>query len=178
MLNLKTITEAQKKLVDARVRECFNKFLPGYNFSCLIIYRNDMANVAGYAVTSSRHIELNETLLAENFDDFLIRTIPHEVAHLLVNQFYPNAKQAHGKEFRQVCKELGYPDAGKTYHEYDVSSVVKKKNTTLYVYECIHGCRLYQLSKLIHKRIQEKGQKRGCGECRTVLKYTHQTVTI
>ena len=178
MLNLKTITEAQKKLVDARVRECFNKFFPGYNFSCRIVYRNDLGRAAGYAYTDDRYIELNETLLAENFEEFLVTTIPHEVAHLLTKQFHPNAKQGHGPEFRKVCEEIGYPEAGRTHHSYDLSSVVEKKTKTLYVYECIHGCYSYKFSALIHKRISTEGQIRGCGECRNVLKYTHETVII
>lgn len=178
MLNLKTITEAQKKLVDARVRECFNKFFPGYNFSCYIVYRNDMGRTAGIADLIANRIELNETLLAENFDEFMVTTIPHEVAHLLTRQFYPEAKQAHGPEFRKVCDRLGYPDAGKTYAKYDITSVISKKPTTLYVYECMHGCMTFKLSALIHKRISTEGQIRGCGECKTVLKYTHETVTI
>jgi SprT protein len=177
MLKLKTITDAQKKQVEDRVRECFNKFFPGYNFSCYIYYRNDLGAVAGYAYSDDRHIELNETLLVENFEDFLATTIPHEVAHLLTKQFYPDAKQAHGKEFREVCKKLGFPEAGKTYHSYDLSSVVEKKQKTLYVYECIHGCMTFKLSSVIHKRISQEGQIRCCGECRTVLQYTHQTVT-
>jgi SprT protein len=176
MLNLKNITEAQKKQVEDRVIECFDKFFPGLNYSCHIEYRNDLGRAAGYADPTISTIQLNETLLAENFEQFLIATIPHEVAHILRAHLYPEAKQDHGKEFRKICMQMGYPEAAKTYNRYDTSSVVAKKPQTLYVYECIHGCMPYKLSKLLHNKI-EKGVVRGCGECRTMLQYTHQTVT-
>jgi SprT protein len=177
MLKIKHITEAQKKLVESRVRECFDKFFPGLSFSCPIYYRSDMRRVAGIADCDVRHIELNETLLSENFDKFMVTTIPHEVAHLITREFYPNAKQNHGPEFRQVCVDIGYPDAGRTYADYNVESVYAPKPSTKHVYECVHGCHTYKLSKLIHNKIQN-GQVRRCGECKTVIKYTHETITV
>jgi len=43
----------------------------------------------------------------KNLDLFISELIPHEVAHLVSDFVYPDAKHIHGKEWKEVCTELG-----------------------------------------------------------------------
>lgn len=56
--------------------------------------------------------------------------IAHELAHHLVINKFPKAKQAHGPEFRWIMNSIGY--RGDTYHKFSVSKAkavaVKHKN--------------------------------------------------
>jgi len=44
--------------------------------------------------------------------------ISHELAHIICHHLYPNAKQAHGSEFRMILQSAGYK--GSTYHNFNV----------------------------------------------------------
>lgn len=46
-------------------------------------------------------------LTPKNLEIYVSEVIPHEVAHLVSDFVYPNAKYAHGKEWKEVCTELG-----------------------------------------------------------------------
>jgi SprT protein len=128
--------------------------------------------VAGKAWRHLNILEFN-TVLAERAGLEFTTTIYHEVAHLVVNEVYPRAKQAHGPEFRYVMQMLG--KSGRTYHKYDVSGLKRtyNKNPTKYVYVC--NCSEHHLSPLLHKRIS-RGQQRRCNCCGGVIKYTGKVV--
>lgn len=86
----------------------------------------------GEAWIGKNLIRLNLTLLVENQEEFLARTVPHEVAHLVAHFVYDakphNGKKVrpHGSEWREVMGVLGLAPSVK--HNYDVSSldIVKK----------------------------------------------------
>lgn len=61
-----------------------------------------------------------------------IRTIRHELAHIIQFRLFPSAAQAHGPEFRHILESLGF--ASSTYHTYNVlaaKSVAKKTKVLL-----------------------------------------------
>lgn len=106
---------------------------------------------AGKAWFMEHKVEFNEILAIENPDTFAT-TIAHELAHLITHQLYPNAKQAHGPEFRHVMETLGYD--GRTYHSYDVSSVSTKRVKSRFVYECLTCVKTYEVAKPTHTKMQ------------------------
>ena len=119
------------------------------------------SGVAGKAWYSLHKVEFNEILALENPDTFET-TIGHEIAHLVTNQLYPNAKQHHGPEFKHVMETLGYDP--RTYHSYDVASVTTKRVKTRYEYVCNSCGKDYQVAGPTHKKIQSiGGYKCKCG---------------
>lgn len=147
------IIESVDKTV-AKVNEMF----PNLNFKKPTVEFFSRGKVAGRAYYAKHHLEFNEVLAMENAEEFE-NTVIHEVAHLVVRKVYPFAKQAHGPEFRAVCRHLG--GTGNTYHSYDVSTVAR--TMTKVVYEC--GCREHKIPPQKHRKIQ-MGVSYYCRTCK------------
>lgn len=100
------------------------------------VFYKDMGRTAGRAYYVLNCITFSETLLSENKEVFLGRTVPHEAAHLICHVMYPHAMQHHGPEWRSVMFALGVKDSTRC-HAYDTSSVARKgagRNRKRYVY--------------------------------------------
>jgi len=119
--------------------------------------------VAGRADVKRKILKINLILAKENFEDYLTQTLPHEIVHLIQSIKYPKAKQWHGKEFRYLLRIGGYRE--ETYHDYDISSVVKetKKNN---LYKC--SCRNHYLSNYQCNKIRA-GYPLYCKICGSIL---------
>lgn len=129
------------------------------------------AGRAGYnhldmRVWMSLHGKALETL---GFDKYK-NTVIHEFAHILQYLNFPKVKQAHGKEFRTICKVLG--GNGKTYSSYDLYSVEgrkrrKKTKITRKPYKC--GCRVHNIT--LHRIAKiKKGSVYTCIHCNEEIK--------
>ena len=128
---------------------------------------------AGKAISSRvtlPRIKYNAVLLEQNGDDFLKRTVPHEVAHIVVyekdlNIFYP--PKPHGREWKGVMRAFGLNSS--RCHSYDTSNSVGKSKSKLaksFEYKC--GCRTYNLTIIRHRRVL-KGATYKCRNCRKAL---------
>lgn len=98
----------------------------GQEFVFPRVFYKDMGKTAGRAHYALNCITLSETLLSENKEVFLGRTVPHEAAHLICHVMYPHAMQHHGPEWRSVMSALGVKDSTRC-HAYDTSSVERKR---------------------------------------------------
>lgn len=136
-------------------------------------YRTDMGKVAGRAWYRDNKIQLNAIMMAENMDEFMNETIPHEFAHLAVKYTYANAKQAHGPEFRAVCRQLGAQ--GTTYHRMDTVSSLRAKNPAkkLFAYACDDSCRTFNFTQIRHTKAKN-GSNYLCTCCKKVLKFVEE----
>jgi SprT protein len=122
-----------------------------------------MRSVAGCAYTGKfKRIELSEQLFLENIESFFENTIPHEVAHILTEILYPNAKQDHGPEWKSVMRELGIEPV--RCHNYDTSSCY---NDTRIRYNCV--CSTHHLLSKIRHNKAKLGTEYSCGTCKTRL---------
>ena len=119
---------------------------------------------AGTANYGKQEIRYNAVLLEENGDNFLGRTVPHEVAHLVTRQKYGNRASAHGYEWKSVMRAFGLNPT--RCHSYDVSNSTVKTVKRGFEYKC--SCRTYDLTVIRHKRIM-KGAKYTCRSCKTTL---------
>lgn len=132
-----------------------------------VIIRFDLTGkAAGMALFPRRGtpvIRYNALLLAENRDDFLKRTVPHEVAHIVARQLFGNRIKPHGGEWRQVMALFG-AEASRC-HDYDVSRA-SRRTLKRYPYRC--ACRTHQLSSIRHNRVK-RGQVYHCVSCRKPL---------
>lgn len=128
--------------------------------------------VAGYAQASLWTIKLNAQLLIENVDDFIDRTVPHELAHLICDRVYPQRvgitfarsgrirrqkRESHGYNWQSVMRVLGCDDITRC-HTYDVTnSKVQKKNGKQFQYRCTKpGCGVsFPVGPKRHRRLQQ-----------------------
>lgn len=163
----------------AKIDECLvisfgedEYLLEKYRKEVKVEFSSKLGVTAGYATYKTKLIELNTFLFLENIEEFFNRTIPHEVAHLVVNELYPKAKQNHGPEFRLVMETYGADP--KTYHSYNTDSVRKPKK--LFVYTCACDGNLFKLSTRLHNSIEGSKQIRGCRTCRTQLEFTGESI--
>ena len=67
---------------------------------------------AGCCVIKRRQtvLRFNPVLLAENTEEFLLRTVPHEVAHLVAYQLYGKNIKPHGSEWKTLMALFGADD--------------------------------------------------------------------
>lgn len=113
-------------------------------------------------------LRINQQLLVENLDDFLSNTIPHEVAHLVVNWRARKKRERprpHGTEWRAVMENCFGLDA-KRCHSYQTTParVVPRP----FLYTC--GCCEHHLTRTLHNRVSRSHQAL-CKACSTPLKF-------
>ncbi|MCW8891141.1 MAG: SprT-like domain-containing protein [Sedimenticola sp.] len=124
---------------------------------------------AGMAVFPHRArpiIRFNALLLNENQEDFLKRTVPHEVAHVIARCFFGKRIRPHGQEWKQVMGLFG-AEASRC-HSYDVSRS-SRRTLKRFSYQC--DCRTHELSSIRHNRVLQ-GQRYHCVNCKQPLKQT------
>lgn len=138
-----------------------NKVLPSISFF-------SKSGIAGKAWYMEHKVEFNEILALENSSAFET-TIAHELAHLITNQVYPNAKQHHGPEFKSVMERLGYDP--RTYHSYDTKSVSTKRVKVRYEYACVTCGKTYEVARPTHLKAQSSVGRYVC-TCKSPIKFT------
>lgn len=137
---------------------------------------------AGKASCPTWSIKLNGQLLAENADDFIARTVPHELAHLITDRVYPEAhrgrgitftstgkvrrakREVHGPRWQSVALALGMEDVTRC-HTYDTTNTrVVKSNGRQIEWLCPCGHKLMLTPKMSAELLQKPGSRwhRGC----------------
>ena len=94
-------------------------------------------------------IRYNLDIARRHRADFLARTVPHEVAHLLTVTCHGRTSP-HGPEWRAMMQYLGV-SAPTRCHDYSVDEGTVRRQRR-WRYQC--RCREHQLSTTRHKRIQ------------------------
>lgn len=126
-----------------------------------------IGQVAGmYCVRhDTRWIRYNPFLFAKYFNDNLANTIPHEVAHYVVEQLYGfRGIKPHGQQWRQIMRKLGAEPSRTS--DYDLEGIPHRRQRT-YSYQC--QCRQHQLSTRRHNKIQRQGILYICRYCDQTL---------
>jgi SprT protein len=108
-------------------------------------------------------VRYNPRLLAENRDDFLTQTVPHEVAHVVTNHLFGPRSKPHGAQWQAVMRFFGAEP--KRCHGYDVSGTPARR-LRRFDYHC--ACRTHRLTSIRHNRIQA-GATYLCRHCGQVL---------
>jgi SprT protein len=120
-------------------------------------------------------LRINQQLLAENFDDFLKHTIPHEVAHLVVNWHARKKRQQprpHGPEWQVVMRQCFGLEARRC-HSYQTTPA--RVVPRAFLYTC--NCREHRLTSIIHNRISRSDQAL-CRSCKEPLKFIAKQNTL
>ncbi len=108
-------------------------------------------------------IRYNPALLLRHGEDFLKRTIPHEVAHYLAFVHHGRGIRPHGPEWQQMVRALG--GEPERCHAYDVAGLGARK-TRRFPYHC--RCGDHQLSSVRHNRVI-RGARYLCRHCGEAL---------
>lgn len=107
-------------------------------------------------------VRFNVALAERHPEEFLSRTVPHEVAHLLQFMRNPNSKP-HGHEWDFFCRLL----TGSTMprcHTYDVTGIKRTRKVQKFKYVCECDKGLHLISSIKHKRILH-GANYKCVRC-------------
>ena len=131
---------------------------------------------AGYAIPEVKRkgqsygvrFNLDIASQEQNFETFLRRTVPHEVAHLIVfamqdmDERWYN-ERGHGKYWRHVMRKLGVSDISRGHSYAGVKTARKVKR---FIYECANCGETFKYSTRAHNlnqsRLKETGNNRYC----------------
>ncbi len=112
-----------------------------------------------------RWIRYNPYIFAKYFDDNLQQTVPHEVAHYVIEQVYGHQTvRPHGREWQALMLSLG-AEPERTCH-YDLQGVPLRQQH-YHGYAC--ACSSYQLTRRRHNRIVRDGVRYYCRQCKQAL---------
>ena len=174
-----------KAEVEAKLRACIkaaeDHFI-GQTFAFPKVLYTKRGVTAGTATLSTWTVNFNSVLLMENLEDFINRTVPHEMAHLIDYQINPEnfergnlrytrrgvsrgKRSVHGPSWKRIMMLFGAPTSA--YHSYDVSNAkVKKRGQTKFEYVCKTCGEKMHLGAKRHAKMASGMAKywiRGCG---------------
>lgn len=112
-------------------------------------------------------IRYNEIIFSQFFEDSLVNTVAHEVAHYVVFSLLGvNKVKPHGAEWKNVMKLFDVkPEVTSSY---DVSQLPLNRQN-LHDYSC--SCMIHKLSTTRHNKVQKKKAIYNCKKCRQPLRY-------
>lgn len=125
---------------------------------------------AGTASYTKWEVDYNMELLSENVEEFIARTVPHEVAHLVDFLLHPAnftgpKRSVHGKTWKNVMRKFGVKDISRC-HSYNTSNVSTRRNSVSYSYTCKTCGKEMKLGPKRHEKMargQARYWMRGCG---------------
>ncbi len=149
------IEQANRQL-DLQLTDIFIKFdLKGRASGMFVVKQNEI------------YIRYNEIIFSQYFDDALINTVTHEVAHYVVHSIWGIKKvKPHGKEWQQIMALFEVkPDVTS---DYDISNLPLRRQAQ-YEYRC--DCMSHQLSTTRHNKVQMKKAIYKCRKCMQSLRW-------
>lgn len=160
--------------VNARIAEVMQIATRHYGreFPAVVVDYKKRGTTAGTAHPGTRAISLNSVILMENQDDFIARTVGHEVAHIIdkdVNGHRHNVtrtgrfkRDSHGPNWKAIMVLFGQDPS--RCHDFDVTNarVQKTNNRTKHIWTCGCGQADMDLGDKRHQR-QLAAHARGSG---------------
>ncbi|HEB96614.1 MAG TPA: hypothetical protein ENI96_09325 [Sedimenticola thiotaurini] len=126
--------------------------------------RGSSAGQARFPAAGDPEIRFNAQLLADNGEAFIARTVPHELAHVVVHLLHRGRARPHGPEWRAVMILFGADP--KRCHDYDLAQV-RQRRMRRFSYRC--DCRSHRISAIRHNRML-RGQVYLCRHCGGALR--------
>jgi SprT protein len=109
-------------------------------------------------------IRYNLALLVRHAADFIVQTVPHEVAHYLVYLRFGRHVRPHGPEWQQLMRVLGADP--RRCHDFDVDGL-KARRLRRHAYHC--RCGEHALTSIRHHRVL-RGARYVCRMCGEALR--------
>jgi len=111
-------------------------------------------------------IRYNEMIFSAYFEDALINTVAHEVAHYVVFSVWGlKSAKPHGREWKQVMALLGVKAEVTSRYKVDHIPLHQQRR---HDYSC--ACMTHQLSTTRHNKVQSKKAVYNCRKCRQPLR--------
>jgi len=169
MIMIKPISLAQQQQVTERTADVLRQAGEIYQrqFSSVAVAFDLKGKAAGmYCVRGrKRWIRYNPFIFAKYFTDNLETTVPHEVAHYVIDLLYGQSNvRPHGKEWSSLMLSLGV-EPERTC-EYDLDGIPVRVYR-LFDYVC--DCSRHQLSSRRHNRVERGQMQYFCKLCRQQL---------
>lgn len=172
MLAIEPVHTEQKEEVIAATESCIfqvsNKL--EYSFAPISVKFDLKGRAAGmYKVKrTERVIRYNPYIFAKYYEENLKTTVPHEVAHYVVDVLYGIRKTLpHGKEWRNIMAILN-ADPSVTC-QFDLNGI-PTRHYKHFAYVCV--CRTHQFTRIRHNRAL-KGVRYHCRKCKQQLVYAN-----
>ena len=138
------------------------------NFATIPVYFNLKGHTIGmYKVSAHKKIiRYNEMIFHKYFEENIKETVPHEVAHYIVDmQFGLKKVRPHGLEWRSIMR--GFGANASRVARYDLSDIPKRRYSTI-EYKC--ACQIHQLGIRRHNKVVQGKSHYTCRHCGSLLK--------
>lgn len=113
----------------------------------------------------ARQIRYNPYIFARYFEDHLVATVAHEVAHYIADCLYGMANiKPHGVEWRAVMGSFGV-EASRTF-DHSLDGVPQRRYQRV-AYRC--DCGAHQLGIRRHNKVRRRQAVYRCRRCQAVL---------
>jgi SprT protein len=114
---------------------------------------------------SERIIRYNPYIFAKFPDDNITSTVPHEVAHYVVDMLYGATNvRPHGAEWQKVMLSLDAQPI--VTGDYDLSGIPVRRQRR-HPYQC--ACSVHQISAVRHNKIRRGKARYFCRYCKTPI---------
>lgn len=132
-----------KERVHQKIAECIRlaNIRFGKTFNPPIVGFDVRGTRSGYC--QGIYVHFNPILLRENTEKFLATTVPHEVAHYIQNEIYPESK-THGREWKSIMWVFGVRP--NRCHTYDVSNARVRRRWKMQRVPAYCGCRVHSIT--------------------------------
>lgn len=109
-------------------------------------------------------LRLNPVLLMENWDEYMLKVLPHEVAHQITETHWGRGVAPHGPEWASVMKMFNVP-SDVCIELCTVNAMSKQEGRK--VYAC--GCAVVFVTQSTHEEIEKTG--RACPSCKQEMRF-------
>lgn len=166
--------ELQQK-VQLKTTETVSKIeeLYGIKFPRPVVIKYDLksARIAGQAIMGRGVMRLNPHFLEKYKDDYIERTVVHELAHLGIHEVYTVDKgyrvDGHGPEWKSMMRSLGADPS--RCHSFEADEGIGRRKAK-YAYQCSNCCAEIKVGPTVHKRLQQgELYKTRCCKARVVM---------
>ena len=172
MLTEHLLTESQQQQIARKVSECLavaeqQLGKPLAAIACRFDLRGRSAGMY-VAKGDRRWLRFNPWLFSVAFEENLAETVPHEVAHYVVDSCFRTRGRRirpHGAQWQQVMAWFGC--APTVTHRQSLEGIPVRRVTTV-DYQC--GCRSHSLSLIRHNRVVRGRARYLCRHCGGGLK--------
>ncbi len=112
----------------------------------------------GFGLT--RKIRYNPWLFAKYYRENLAETVPHEVAHYVVDMLYGRSVRPHGREWKSIMQSFGLQ--GRVTSDYNLAGIPLRTSSTV-AYAC--NCREHKLGIRRHNKVLRGEARYHCRFC-------------
>lgn len=169
MSEINPITELQKQQVLNKAEYYMQQLQTAFDISIpkINIHFDLKGRCAGMYVVrkKQRHIRFNSYIFSKYFQNSLITTVPHEIAHYVSDLVYgiKNIKP-HGKEWQSIMHTLNVEP--RVTGDYDLTGIPVRRQQR-FEYQCT--CMTHQLTSIRHNRVQQGRAYYLCQKCKSPI---------